>query len=93
MNDFIVYTLKSVRLECGGQVSSKNGASVAVKFGVFDRNVQNKHKNSECSSVIGYLNVITNNSGRYNRFGYLSEKQYGDDVTDVRRVSDDGYRQ
>ena len=30
-----------------------------------DRNVQNKHKNSECNYVIGLFNLKTNNSGRY----------------------------
>ena len=39
----------------------------------FDRNVQNKHKNRECNYVIGLFNLKTNNSGRYNRFGYLTE--------------------
>ena len=53
------------------------GASVVLKFSLFDRNVPNKHKNSECNSVIGLFNLKTNNSGRYNRFGYLSLKCAG----------------
>ena len=53
---------------------------------LFHQNVPDKHKNSEWNSVIGFLNLKANNSGRHNRFGYLSEKQYGHDVTDVRRV-------
>ena len=64
-----------------------------MKFSLFDRNVQNKHKNSECNCVIGLLNMKTNNSGRYNRFVYLNETQYVHDVTDVRRVNDGGYLQ
>ena len=67
-----------------------NGISVANKVSLFNRNVQNKHKNSECNSVIGFFNLRTNHLGRY-RFGYLSKTQYGRDVTDVRRVSDGGY--
>ena len=51
------------------------------------------HKNSERNSVIGSFHLRTNNSGRYNRFGYLCETQYGHDVTDVHRVSDGGYLQ
>ena len=43
-----------------------------LKFILFDRNVQNKHKNSECNYVIGLFNLKTNNSGKYNRFGYLN---------------------
>ena len=66
-------------------------APLVLKFSLFYRNVQNKHKNSECSYVIGLFNLKTNNSGRNNRFGYLNETLYVHDVTDVRRVSDGGH--
>ena len=46
-----------------------NGANVVFKFSLFDRNVQNKHKNSECNYVIALFNLKTNNSVRYNRLG------------------------
>ena len=47
--------------------------TVVFKFSLFDRNSQNKHKNSECNYAIGFFNLKTNNSGRYNRFSYLNE--------------------
>ena len=50
-----------------GQVSVWNGASVVLKFSLFDRNVQNKYKNSERNYVICLFNLKTNHSGRYNR--------------------------
>ena len=59
--------------EGDGQVSVWNGASVLLQFNLFDQNVQNKHKHSECNHVIGLFNLKMNNSGRYNRFGYLNE--------------------
>ena len=46
---------------------------MVLKFSLFDRNVQNKHTNSECNYDIDLFNLKTNNSGRYNGFGYLNE--------------------
>ena len=69
------------------------GASVAGKFNLFDRNVQNKHKISERNSVIGFFNLRMKHSRGYNKFGYLSETQYGHEVIGMRRVSDGGYLQ
>ena len=62
-----------VNWEGDGQVSSWNGASVVLKFSLLDQNVQNKHKSNDSNSVIGLLNLKTNNPGRYNRFGNLNE--------------------
>ena len=42
---------------------------------------------------IWIVQLETNNSGRYNRFGYLNETYYGPDITDVRWVNDNGYLQ
>ena len=91
VNDFTLSAVINVNWEGDGQFSVRNGASVVLKFSLFDRNVQNRHKNSECNYVIGLFNLKTNNAGVYNRFGYLNETWYVHDVTDVRWVSDGGY--
>ena len=66
-NHFTLHTVINVNWEGDVHISSWNGASVADKFSYFSRNVQNKHKNSERNSVIGFINLKSNNAEIYNR--------------------------
>ena len=62
MNDFTLSTVIHVNLEGDGQVSVRNGASVVLKFSLFDRNVQNKHKTASATMLLVLFNLKTNNS-------------------------------
>ena len=62
--------------------------SNAYKFSLFAQNVQKSHMKSDCNVDIRFFNLRASNLGRHERYGYVSEKQYGHEVTDMRRVSD-----